>query len=360
MRKNTIRILVLFSLFALGFTGEAFCLDPAVESICNQGMAYYRANNYEKALQEFNRALTLDSGNEEAKKYIKIIFTREIMEVREQVFQKEVMEGEIAPFQESVCYGLTPEECIAYLHGIKGEQEDYRAAKFAINSQASYFTGDYGDPSEKNTAVTYFSETFKYIGQAGEISLGVPYLIRNGGGVTAGESSVAGARPIPKRADGIGDITLKGEYYWLNETNMRPSLDLNAKVKFPVASHDRGLGTGKYDFGTGVSLMKRFDKILTLFDLGLVVRQRPTDSSLKRIRFDFSPGFGYLFSRKFSAYLFIDSSTKSTKNDYKPLELILAGSYKPQRKYSLNAYLLFGLSRASPDFGASTGITRYF
>lgn len=361
MRENTLKTLVLFSLFTFGIIRQAFSFGMLAEYILNEGMGYYHANRYDEALREFNKVLILEPGNESAKKSIDMIFAREIARIRERVIQAEIAGRELDRFQEFVCYGLTPEECLTYLHGHKGGlQEDYRGAKFAINSQVSSFTGDYGDTDDKRTTVTYFSETFKYIGRAGEISLGMPYSIRNGGGVTAGESSVAGTRSIPKRADGIGDLTLKGEYYWLAETGIRPSVDLSAKVKFPLASRDRGLGTGRYDFGTGVSLMKRFDNFLALLDLSLLVRQRPNASQTKTLRLDYSSGFGYIFSPKISAYLFVDSSTRPAKNQNKPLELTLACSYKPQRKYSLNAYLLFGLSRSSPDFGASTGITRYF
>lgn len=100
-------------------------------------------------------------------------------------------------------------ECVEYRYGAKAAQEDYKAARFSVSMQAGSFTGDYGALDKKNTTITYFSETLKYIGKDGTLSL---ILLRNGGGVTAGETALAGSGAIPKRADGIGDISLLEAY----------------------------------------------------------------------------------------------------------------------------------------------------
>lgn len=153
--------------------------------------------------------------------------------------------------------------------------------KFGINTQASVFTGDFGDLSGKTTTQAYLTETFKFIHKKiGEISLVVPYAYRNGGGVTAGESTLISTQSVPKRADGIGDISLKGRYCWFEGNDLLPIVDLTAKVKFPTASAERGIGTGKYDFGVGSSLLKQFGKFVGLLDTDLIMRQRPNNSSI--------------------------------------------------------------------------------
>lgn len=240
------------------------------------------------------------------------------------------------------------------------EPEPYKLGKFTFNIQGSGFTGDYGDLNGKTTTVAYLTETLKYIADKGEVAFSFPYAYRNGGGVTAGEAVTASTTAIPKRADGIGDIQLKGKYYWLDETDSRPIVDLGARLKFPTASEDRGLGTGGFDFGAGPSFLKRFGKYIGLLDAELVLREKPSGSSIKRVRFDYSLGAGYPFTDQFSSYLFAEGSTKSAKGSDAPFELVLAGSYKHNSDYSINGYILKGLTNGSPDIGGSLGVTRYF
>lgn len=244
------------------------------------------------------------------------------------------------------------------------QEEEYfearKTGRYSLNSQVSVFSGDYGATNNKNTTLTYFRETLKYTGDIGEISLGVPYVIRNGGVVTAGESVAASTGALPKRADGLGDITLKGRYYWIEETDYMPAFDLTGKVKIPTASHDRGLGTGKLDVGAGMSLLKNFGNFVALGDLEVLERRRPSNSTIKKTRLDYSLGAGYRFTETFSSYLFVEGSSKPSSDSKKPLEILLSGVYRPNSNYSFNGYFLVGLTDGSPDAGGSLGFTRYF
>lgn len=239
-----------------------------------------------------------------------------------------------------------------------------KAGKFSINTQVSAFTGDYGDPADKTTTVGYVTETFKYSHtDIGEIGVSVPYTYRNGGGVTAGESTLVATHAIPKRADGIGDILLKGKYYLIDEEDLIPAVDLTGRVKFPTASHDRGLGTGKYDFGMGPSLMKHFGDVVVLLDAEAIVRQRPTASTINKVRVDYSVGAGYPFTSQMSGYCFVEGSSKTNKGqkiEDAPLEVVVAATYKPAEKLRFNGYVLVGLTDGSPNLGGSLGVTCYF
>lgn len=323
--------------------------------LCELGINYYDIGKYQDALTQFKGALLLEPKNEIANYYINKIFEKTQSQADEGT-QTQLAAAFPQPSKPEEKTKRIEEEPIEELKGVL-------PGKFALNSQASIFTGDYGDLNGKSTTVGYLTETVKYIGEEGEVSLSLPYVIRNGGGVTAGENVATSTRTIPKRADGIGDTVLKGKYYWLEETDWRPIVDLIAKVKFPTANDDRGLGTGKYDFGLGTSFLKRFGKVIGLFDADLVLRQRPTDSSIKRARGDYSLGAGYLFTSKMSGYLFLDGSTKTSKTQKtsdSPLELILAGTYKHSKDLSFNGYALKGFTNGSPEFGGSLGVTKYF
>jgi hypothetical protein len=235
--------------------------------------------------------------------------------------------------------------------------------RFSLNTQFSVFTGTFGAANNKNTTLSYFTETAKYTKQnLGEISLSIPYVVRNGGGVTADETVVSGSA-ISNSANGIGDIQLKGRYYLIKETDVIPNIDLTGRIKFPSASRDRGLGTGEFDYGVGPSLYKRFGRYIVLLDQEVVFRQRPHGSTLKSIRYDYDVGLGYAFTSKFSGYFFVEGSSKTdifeTASEAH-LELVFSGVYRINQDYGINGYLLSGLTDGSPDFGASMGFTRYF
>lgn len=55
---------------------------------------------------------------------------------------------------------------------------------------------------------------------------------------------------------GIGDILLQGRYYILDEQGLLPTVALLARIKFPTADRDRGLGTGEFDEKFGIQLSK--------------------------------------------------------------------------------------------------------
>lgn len=349
-------VVLIFSSFLQ--VQKGFCSSQIVDYICQAGISYFENADFDNALSEFNRALMVEPDNEVAityKEYIEGSKEEAMMLAmnelgKPQPEQDAIMLARARGTQESA-YAVSPESWEERL-------AEYKIRKISLNTQASVFSGDYGDLNGHHTTTSYFTETIKAFAKRGDLSVSLPYSLRNGGGVTAGES--ADGAGIPKQADGIGDIVLRGRYYWLNETDKAPNVDLTGKIKFPAASHSRGLGTGEFDFGLGTSLSKSFGEYLVLADAELILRKRPVASTMKRVRLDYSLGLGYPFSKKFSGYLFVDSSTKTNSGLKVPVEVVLAGTYKPQKKYALNGYLLFGLTNTSPDFGASIGVTRYF
>lgn len=336
MKKNFLTL--VFSLLLISVTYHyGFGFSLSAEYLCNIGIDFYNAGRYEQALYEFNKVLMFEPNNETAKTYVNYIFARD-------------EHSSVITFEKQEDREFSK----------KGDR-----GKLAVNTQVSAFTGDFGDLSGKSTTTGYFTETIKYIdSNLGEIGVSIPYVYRNGGGVTAGENVVATTvHTIPKHADGIGDVLLKGRYYLIDEGDYLPAVDLTAKVKFPTASHDRGLGTGEFDFGVGTSLLKCYGDFIGLLDMGIVVRERPNGSTLKPFRVDYSLGIGYSFTSKIAGYFFIEGSSKTTRTQRAkdaPLELVAAGTYKYKKDLSFNGYGLMGLTNGSPEFGASAGVTKYF
>lgn len=235
------------------------------------------------------------------------------------------------------------------LFGMYNDPQCRHIRKFTLTTSANVSTGKYGDPF--STTVAYFAETGRYVTNRGELSLTVPYLVRNGGGVTPEESDIIVLHTIANNANGIGDIALRGRYYWLEETDKFPSVDLVARIKFPTSSHDKGLGTGRADYTAGFSFLRSFGYFLGLLDTNVTVRRRFAESDLKPLRFDYSVGVGYLFTKKITGYFFVDGSTKSNEFSRSPLELTLSGSYRPKQIVGFSGYIMTGISDSSPDIG---------
>ena len=233
------------------------------------------------------------------------------------------------------------------------------AGQISSTSGVSVTAGDYG--TGEDTTITQIYETVTAQGQVGEIGVTLPYLFRNGNGVTVGESRRA--RPgttVPQNADGLGDIKLKGKYFWLKEEDSQPGVDLAGWVKFPTAEEDDGLGTGRFDVGFGPELLKHFGSLITFADLGLVLRDKPDGSTIKSTRFDYSVGAGYPLAERFTGYVSLDGGTPTNSGADAPLDLVLSVVYKATEAVGLNGFVLAGLTDGSPDFGAGTSVTFRF
>lgn len=233
------------------------------------------------------------------------------------------------------------------------------AGRWISTSAVDASTGDYG--SGEDTTVTQFSQTFTYRGHRGEVGLMVPYLHRNGAGVTAGEATRARrGRTLPDETSGLGDIRLKAKSYWLEETDLRPSVDLSGQIKFPTADEDEGLGTGRFDVGFGPEFLKRLGALIAFGDLQLVLRDTPSDSAIKPVRLDYAAGLGYPLTEKFTAYASLEGSTQSSSGVEAPLELVFSGVWKATERVGLRGYLLAGLTEGSPDFGGGASVVFQF
>ncbi len=225
------------------------------------------------------------------------------------------------------------------------------------DSGVSVTTGDYG--TDTDTTITELYETIKYRASKGELGVTIPYLFRNGNSTTVGESRpVQGG--IPDEADGIGDIQLKGKYYWLTETGAQPSVDLMGRIKIPTASEDDGLGTGHVDVGFGPEFTKLFGSLITFINLELVLRDKPDGSSIKSTRLDYALGMGYPLTEQFTGYLSLEGGTPIESGSDAPLEAVMSGVYKLTPSTGLNGYALVGLSDGSPDYGGGVSITFRF
>ena len=67
---------------------------------------------------------------------------------------------------------------------------------------------------------------------------------------------------------GFGDINWAFRYAAIHEDRGLPEVTLNVNAKADTGDEDRGLGTGHWDVGTGVSLVKTIDPVVFFGSLG--------------------------------------------------------------------------------------------
>jgi len=107
-----------------------------------------------------------------------------------------------------------------------------------VESSMTYLTGKYG--TDQDTSLIYVPVTFKRFLSKGDVSLIVPYIDMN----TDGGMTVIDGTVVPgdgSGGSGLGDVSLKGRYNWVEQNDKLPFIDLVARLKLPTADEDKGL-----------------------------------------------------------------------------------------------------------------------
>lgn len=68
--------------------------------------------------------------------------------------------------------------------------------------------------------------------------------------------------------DGLGDVVASAIYSFDPFTPAMPYIDVGAKIKFPTADEDKGLGTGAYDYTLNLDLYKPYGAFALLGGVG--------------------------------------------------------------------------------------------
>lgn len=220
----------------------------------------------------------------------------------------------------------------------------------------SYLTGDYGQ--DRDTDLFYTAATLKRYFEQGDVTLTIPYLDSSSGGVTVVGGEV---EPIQdgNGGSGLGDIILKGRYYWIAQDGWIPFIDLVGSVKFPTADDDKGLGTGEFDFTGMVEFARRLEGTpwIALGELGYGFIGEPPGTDADN-RFLYSVGAAYEFNPKVTLSGYLDGRTAIFEGNEDPLSVLLIGEYKYRPSLRFDTLLEIGLSDGSPDFGITFGIRK--
>lgn len=169
------------------------------------------------------------------------------------------------------------------------------------------------------------------------------------GGGTTGESEI-----------GLGDITLTGGYALMQDSDKAPQVRPTFYVKFPTADDARGLGTGKFDLGPGLSVSKWLGNWQP-FAEGRYIIQGASHGETGALNFlTADAGVAYSWSDTFLTSVYARFGSRLFEGMSAPLEARLKTVWRFGKRLYTEAYALKGLSDGSPDYGGGFAVFREF
>lgn len=226
-----------------------------------------------------------------------------------------------------------------------------------IESSMTCETGAYG--SEERTDIFYWPVILKRFFSRGDVALTVPYLSLD----TEGETTLVDGTPVEGNGgggSGLGDISIKGRYNWLEQKGKQPFVDLTARLKLPTADEGDGLGTGEFDLGFGAEFVRNMGNNYVGFaDLTYTFIGDPDGISYdNRIDADF--GLGYQFRRELMGIALYNYRSAISSSGSDAHSLLFLGNCRVSPQIRTYAMLELGLSSGAADYGLTFGASYRF
>jgi len=214
-------------------------------------------------------------------------------------------------------------------------------------------TGSYGGSTE--TKIVSIPFTAKYQRDRWTFRGMVPFVeISGASSVVPGFGRIdAGNRRGHGRgessASGLGDSVLAASYAAI--AGGRGGIDLTGRIKLATGETSRGLGTGSNDLGAQVDLWQAIERNTLFGGLGYTVFG---DSPIVDFRnvWNATLGVSHRLDERDSAGLAFDARQGATPAPPPLRELSGFWTRKLDRAWKVQAYVLKGFARGSPDFGA--------
>lgn len=149
---------------------------------------------------------------------------------------------------------------------------------------------------------------------------------------------------------GLGDISLLAGWTLLHDSDQTPKVRPTFYLKVPSGDDDRGLGTGTFEAGPGISVSKWFGD-WQLFADGAYILQDSTSDYRGKDYFSYSAGGGVQATDRLFVSLYAEGSSARVEDGDAPVEGWLKLNFLQSRRISWEAYVLAGFTDASPDTG---------
>lgn len=230
--------------------------------------------------------------------------------------------------------------------------------QFSLSTGATYTSGDYG--SSDTTQIWYVPVSLKYKQDRWNVKLTIPYLnVRGPSNVIRDIGQVSTTTTQVNTQDGLGDISLSGSYRLFYLPESKTLLDINGKIKFGTADENRNLGTGKNDYSLSFGLYELLGDYTPYLVFGRKFYGESSQITLNDVYFG-SVGLSYKVSDKtnIGADLYLKEKTASWRDNTRQLSTYF--SYKMDKNWKIQTYLIGGISDNTPDYGGGFSTTYAF
>lgn len=231
------------------------------------------------------------------------------------------------------------------------------AGPYTIALDPSYFSGRFG--TSKTIRIYDMPLVAEYHRDNWRVRVEIPFIAIAGRGVVAGNSVVVGNQGSAVRS-GPGDIWVEVKRRLNRPLGLRPSVEPYVKVKIPVASYDKGLGTGRFDEEAGVLLTWRAMRIVFPY---LRVGYRHVGAvpglHLRNI-VTFEPGISAVVTPRQYASLLVIGHTPIQAGRSVAAAAVLVYDVQMNSRLEFQAFLSRGLTAESALFGAGLGVKVHF
>ena len=234
-------------------------------------------------------------------------------------------------------------------------------AQFAASTGFDYTSGKYGYDTE--TKVSSWNVTGEYAYEGLTTRIVIPQLR-----VTSpvGTVVIAGRPRLQNRINalnqgktetesGRGDVELSASYNFLHNRETDWSLSLAGSVKLPTADDDKGLGTGKTDYGIALDLSRSFGHFTPTIGFGYRIIGNPTGANLKDYAYA-SIGAGFWITDTTNLSLTLESDQPDSASSGVDNELSLGLNQHLGKHWDIEAHVLVGLSKSAPDKGLGASV----
>lgn len=160
-------------------------------------------------------------------------------------------------------------------------------------------------------------------------------------------------------ASGLGDVVAQASYGLVRDDAANFGLDVTGKIKIGTADENKGLGTGKNDYGLGLGAYKGFGAWTLFADAGYTKYGSSTYIPLHGgWNGDLGAGYKLDDANTIGAYYYYRQ--KISDYGYQLSEGTAYWDHKFGDSLRLQAYALAGFSNGSPDWGAGANVRYSF
>ncbi len=255
------------------------------------------------------------------------------------------------------------------------------SGQFSLSAGANYSSGKYG--TNTTTDIWSVPVTAEYDVDRWTFKLIVPYInISGADNVIPGVGKVKNGNPRGRglghliggvlpgggggtsttasgSASGLGDVTATAGYELFTSADRTAGLDLTGKVKFGTADENKGLGTGKNDYGLSLDTYKVMGDWTAFGGVGWM---KYTSSQYIQLKngFNANVGMGYKLggSDDIGAYYYYRE--RIATGGAPQSEVTGYWNHKFNDSLRLQAYVLGGFTNASPDYGVGASLKYSF